>query len=108
PGYGALLVLRALQGAALAGMPAVGMAYLAEEIHHASLGSSIGLYIGGNALGGMTGRLLGGVLGEHGDWRAALAGVGLLSLACAALFWRLGAPAGPPAPAAVAPGGGPP
>jgi len=105
PGYGALLVLRALQGAALAGMPAVGMAYLAEEIHPASLGSSIGLYIGGNALGGMTGRLLGGVLGEHGDWRAALAGVGLLSLACAALFWRLAPPSRHHVPARFAPRG---
>jgi YNFM family putative membrane transporter len=92
PGYGALLVLRALQGAALAGMPAVGMAYLAEEIHPESLGSSIGLYVGGNAIGGMTGRLLGGVLGEHVDWRVALAGAGLLSLVCAALFWRLAPP----------------
>ena len=103
PGYGALLILRALQGAALAGMPAVGMAYLAEEIHPGSLGSSIGLYIGGNALGGMTGRLLGGVLAEHGDWRAALAGVGLLSLVCAALFWRLAPPSRHHVPARFAP-----
>lgn len=89
PGFGALLVLRALQGAALAGVPAVGMAYLAEEIEPASLGSSIGLYIGGNALGGMAGRLLGGALAEHGGWQAALAGAGTVSLACALVLWRL-------------------
>jgi YNFM family putative membrane transporter len=88
PGFGALLVVRALQGIALAGVPAVGMAYLTEEIHPQSLGSSIGLLIGGNALGGMAGRLLGGALGEHAGWRVALVAVALLSLACAVLFWR--------------------
>jgi YNFM family putative membrane transporter len=92
PGFEALLVLRALQGIALAGVPAVGMAYLTEEIDGSSLGSAIGLYIGGNALGGMSGRLLGGALAEHGDWRTALAGVGVVSLACALAFWRLAPP----------------
>lgn len=89
PTFGVLLVIRALQGVALAGVPAVGMAYLAEEIHPQSLGSSIGLYIGGNALGGMSGRLIAGALADRGDWRLALLGVGLLSLVCAALFYRL-------------------
>jgi YNFM family putative membrane transporter len=92
PSFGALLALRALQGVALAGVPAVGMAYLAEEIHAGSLGSSIGLYIAGNALGGMSGRLVCGALADTGGWRAGLAGVGILSLACAALFWRLAPP----------------
>src|ERR1700754_189688 len=35
PGFGALLVIRALQGVALAGVPAGGVAYLTEEIHPA-------------------------------------------------------------------------
>jgi YNFM family putative membrane transporter len=92
PDFGTLLALRGLQGIALAGVPAVAMAYLAEEIDPASLGSSIGLYIGGNALGGMAGRLIGGGLAEYGGWRPALAGVGLLSFVCALLFWRLAPP----------------
>jgi YNFM family putative membrane transporter len=91
PDFATLLVVRALQGAALAGVPAVGMAYLAEEIDHASLGASIGLYIAGNALGGMAGRLIGGEAAAHG-WRAALAAVAVLSLACATAFWRLAPP----------------
>lgn len=92
PSFGVLLVLRALEGVALAGVPAVGMAYLAEEIHPMSLGSSIGLYIGGNALGGMSGRLIAGALADRGDWRLALLGVSLLSLVCAVLFTRLAPP----------------
>jgi len=92
PSFEALLVIRALQGVALAGVPAVAMAYLAEEIHPASLGSSIGLYIGGNALGGMSGRLITGALADHGDWRLGLFGVGALSLVCALAFARLAPP----------------
>jgi YNFM family putative membrane transporter len=92
PSFGALLVLRAVQGVALAGVPAAAMAYLAEEIDPSSLGSSIGLYIGGSALGGMAGRLLSGWLAELGDWRIAFAGVGVISLVCAGAFWRLAPP----------------
>jgi YNFM family putative membrane transporter len=89
PSFGVLLVLRALQGIALAGLPAVAMAYLAEEIHGSSLGLAIGLYIGGNAIGGMLGRLLSGVFADHGGWRVAFAGVGALALVCALTSIRL-------------------
>jgi YNFM family putative membrane transporter len=89
PGFASLLALRALQGIALAGVPGVAMAYLAEEIHESSLGTAIGLYISGNAIGGMAGRLLGGVMTEHGSWRIAVLGVSLISLAGALAFLRL-------------------
>jgi YNFM family putative membrane transporter len=89
PTYAALLVVRAAQGVAMAGVPAVAMAYLAEEIDPASLGGAMGLYVGGSALGGMAGRLLSGGLVELGGWHLALAGVGVVSLACAAVFWRV-------------------
>jgi YNFM family putative membrane transporter len=89
PSFAVLLIVRALQGAALAGVPAVGMTYLSEEIDPGSLGASIGLYIGGNALGGMAGRLIAGVLADLAGWRVAIAGVGALSLLCALLFWRI-------------------
>lgn len=89
PSFGVLLVIRALEGIALAGLPAVAMAYLAEEIHGSSLGLSIGLYIGGNAIGGMLGRLIAGGLADVGGWRLAVAGVGVLGLVCAFAFVRL-------------------
>jgi YNFM family putative membrane transporter len=89
PSFEVLLVLRGLQGVALAGLPAVAMAYLVEEVHPDSLGSSIGLYIGGNAIGGMAGRLVGGAFADAGGWRVSLLGVGLISLACTAVFLRL-------------------
>lgn len=89
PSFEVLLLLRALEGVALAGLPAVAMAYLAEEIHGSSLGLSVGLYIGGNAIGGMTGRLLAGGLADVGGWRLAIAGVGALGLLSALAFLKL-------------------
>ncbi len=85
PGWTVLLVLRVLEGVTLAGLPAVAMAYLREEVHEASHARAAGLYIGGTALGGMCGRLLAGGLGDLAGWRWALAGVALLGVACAVL-----------------------
>lgn len=78
-----LLALRGLEGVVLAGLPAVAMAYLSEEVHHEATSRVAGLYIGGTALGGMTGRLLTGALAQVWGWRAALLGMGILGLACA-------------------------
>lgn len=86
PAFWVLLACRALQGAALAGIPAVAMAYLAEEVDRSSLGQAVGLYIAGNAIGGLTGRIGTSVLADAGGWRVGLAGIGLLSLACAVVF----------------------
>src|SRR5665647_3875680 len=38
-----------------AGLPAVAMAYVAEEFHPSGMGGVMGLYISGTGLGGMTG-----------------------------------------------------
>jgi YNFM family putative membrane transporter len=86
PSLGALVALRVLQGIALAGVPATAMAYLAEEVDRRWLGRAMGLYIAGNAIGGLSGRVIAGVLTEHGGWRVALAGVAGCSLACAIAF----------------------
>jgi YNFM family putative membrane transporter len=84
-----MLVFRALLGLSLSGLAAVGMTYLAEEIHPKYIGLSMGLYISGNAIGGMSGRLISGVLVDFVSWRAALGTLGLLALAAAVVFWRV-------------------
>ncbi len=40
----------------------VAMAYVSEEVDSKSIGLAMGLFIGGNAIGGMAGRIIGGVL----------------------------------------------
>ncbi|MBB3675435.1 MFS transporter [Modestobacter versicolor] len=83
PSWWVLLVLRGLQGFALAGLPAVAVAYLREELHPAVSSRAIGLYVSGTAIGGLTGRLLSGFLTELGGWRAALGGAAVLAVGCA-------------------------
>src|SRR5580693_5506606 len=86
PSLPVLIGIRVLQGFALAGVPATAMAYLAEEVDRRHLGRAMGLYVAGNAIGGLGGRVIAGVLAEHGGWRVALAGVGALALGCAVAF----------------------
>ncbi|MBB4616869.1 MFS transporter [Sphingomonas abaci] len=92
PGWYALLALRLLTGLALAGVPAVAMAYVSEEVDVASVGAAMGLYIGGSGLGGMGGRLVASLVADVADWRWALATVGLAGLAMAEAFRRLAPP----------------
>jgi YNFM family putative membrane transporter len=89
PEWWQFLVLRALMGVTLSGLPAVAMAYVAEEIDPRHTGLSMGLYIGGNALGGMSGRLLIGVLADHTGWRLAVLIIGLASTVGNLIFWRI-------------------
>ncbi|MFP1628369.1 MFS transporter [Streptomyces sp. 5K101] len=84
-----LVALRALQGAALAGLPASAMAYLAEEVRPKALVAAIGLFVAGNSIGGMSGRILTGWVAQLADWRVALAAVGVMALACALVFRAL-------------------
>lgn len=83
PGWPWLLAARLLEGVALSGLPAVAMAYVAEEVHPRSTSFTMGLYIGGNALGGMAGRVLSILLSAYGGWRLSLAAVGGLGLVAA-------------------------
>jgi MFS transporter, YNFM family, putative membrane transport protein len=89
PTWHALLIARALEGIALGGVPAVAMAYLAEEIHPQGLGLSMGLYVGGTAFGGMIGRVGIGALTEFISWHLALGILGAIDLLAAIGFFIL-------------------
>lgn len=84
-----ILIMRALIGFALSGVAAVGMTWLSEEIHPGFIAFSMGLYISGNAIGGMSGRLLSGVLTDFFSWRVAIAAIGCFALASALMFWKI-------------------
>lgn len=80
------VVLRALAGLALGGVPAVAMTWLAEELDPTDAARTTGLYVAGTAFGGMSGRIVTGVLTEWLDWRPAIAIMGILGLAAAIGF----------------------
>ena len=84
-----LIALRLLQGIVLAGVPAVAMAYLSEEVEPQALSAAMGLYIAGNAMGGMSGRILTAGLVDFLPWRTAVAVIGGLSLLLSGLFLLL-------------------
>lgn len=90
PNFRALLLLRVVQGLFLAGLPAIAMAYLSEEVAPKSVGLAMGLYISGNSVGGMAGRIFTGILTDMFSWRVAMGSIGVLSILCSLLFvWLL-------------------
>jgi len=89
PDFHTLLALRTLQGVALAGFSAIAMTYVAEEIAPHGLGLAMGIFISGNVLGGMSGRLTVGLIADVAGWRGALGVLGAAGLLGGLAFWRL-------------------
>lgn len=81
-----ILIARALVGLSLSGVAAVAMTYLSEEIHPSYVALSMGLYISGNSIGGMSGRLVTGVIADFYSWRVAVILLGALALIAAISF----------------------
>lgn len=84
------LILRLIQGFALAGLPAASLAYISEEIDKRGAGVAVALYISSNALGGMFGRVFTGYITNHYSWETGfylLALIGVVVLI--AVFFML-------------------
>jgi YNFM family putative membrane transporter len=85
--FEALLVSRVIQGIALAGLPSIAMAYLSEEIEPNSLGVAMGLYISGNSIGAVFGRIVSGMLTDYYNWHVAIGAISFISLVASLIFW---------------------
>ncbi|MEQ1760248.1 MAG: MFS transporter, partial [Vicinamibacterales bacterium] len=85
PSWTALLVARVLAGIAFAGLPAIAMAYIAEEMAPSATGLAMGIYVAGTAVGGMSGRLLASMLTDAFGWRAAVGTTGFVGFGTAVL-----------------------
>ncbi|WP_296376143.1 MFS transporter [Pseudonocardia sp.] len=101
PTFAALVGIRALQGVALAALPALAMAHVTAEVAPRWLGGAVGLLIAGNTLGGLSGRLVAGFVSDVAGWRVALGVIGLLSLGCMVAFRALLPPTLAPTPPKV-------
>ena len=85
-----LLLLNFLKGIALSGVSAVALAYLSDEIEPGKIGLAISLYLSGNTIGGMTGRVAGSLLAGWGGWQQAVWAIGITSLLLGYLFyWKI-------------------
>lgn len=77
---------RILVGLAVSGVASVAMTYIAEEVAAQDIGFAMGLYISGTAIGGMSGRLMAGVMIDAISWQNALLCIGLINLLIASIF----------------------
>jgi YNFM family putative membrane transporter len=89
PVFWVLVLARGLVGVSLAAVVAVAVAHLGDEVHPAELGTAIGVYVAGNTLGGISGRLIPGLVEESSSWRAAVSLLGVVALVAALAFTRL-------------------
>jgi YNFM family putative membrane transporter len=87
PDFPTLLVARALEGVALSGLPAVAMAYLAEEMDPRSLGGAIGFLVAGNAFGGLFGRVAAAGVADLTSWRYGPIAIGIMGLVGGIMLW---------------------
>lgn len=81
-----LVALRAVQGVAIAGVPSVAMAYVADEMPNHQVAPSMGIYVAGTSLGGLSGRLLAGLIGDAAGWSAGVLAVAVAAVALTAAF----------------------
>lgn len=87
-GFMWLLVINFLKGFALSGVSAVALAYLTDEVDRSVIGLAISLYLSGNTIGGMSGRVASTLLSGWGGWQYAAALIGLVSLLLGYIFVR--------------------
>lgn len=73
-----ILALRLAQGLFLAAFPALVIAYISEEFDMSIIGLVTGIYISGNSIGGLLGRLILSGLSDLYSWRIGLAVIGAL------------------------------
>lgn len=84
-----LVFLNFLKGIVLSGVSAVALAYLTEEVSVVIMGLAISLYLSGNTLGGMSGRIIAILTSGYYGWRSATFAIGILSLLMAVGFSKI-------------------
>lgn len=80
-----LIIGRGLQGVLIAGVPAVVMTLLSEELSPKALPKAMGMYIAGTTLGGLSGRLIPAGVLEFASWHWALAANIVFASTCAVI-----------------------
>lgn len=83
--FNGLIWVRLLQGVLLAAVPAIAMAYFKEQLSPSTMLKAAGIYIMANSIGGIVGRLLGGVMSQFFSWQESMWLLFLVTLAGVAL-----------------------
>ena len=84
-----LIAMRGLTGIALGGIQAVAMALLVEVLPRHRVPPAAAMYITGNTIGGVTGRVIAGPVSELLHWRIGLLVVAGIGVVACLLFFAL-------------------
>ncbi|MGU3374871.1 MFS transporter [Chryseobacterium sp. M5A1_1a] len=89
PSLSLLIAIGIFKGFVVSGVSAVALAYLTEEVNTAVIGAAISMYLSGNTIGGMSGRILATLVAGEFGWRNAVLVIGIESLVLGIIFWKL-------------------
>ncbi|WP_415327029.1 MFS transporter [Chryseobacterium sp. MMS23-Vi53] len=89
PSLTLLIAIGVLKGFVISGVSAVALAYLTEEVQLSVVALAISMYLSGNTIGGMSGRILATILAGEFGWRNAVLIIGIESLLLGLIFWKL-------------------
>lgn len=81
-----LLAVSLLKGLALSGVSAVALSYLNEEVYPGTIGLTISMYLSGNTIGGMGGRVVSTLVAGWWGWPWAVLTVGGVTLVLGVAF----------------------
>lgn len=93
PEFWQVLVARAVVGVALAGIVAVAMGHIGDEVPASRVSTSIGIYVSGTTLGGLSGRLFPSLLDDVANWRVGVVGFAVAAAIVSLAFVLLLPPA---------------
>ena len=82
-----LIAWRFVQGAVTPGLFASAVAYIHEEWPASRTGRVTAAYVSGTVIGGVTGRLLGGVVANDVGWSSSFVVLGVIGCVVAAALW---------------------
>src|SRR5579871_449078 len=85
---GTLVFWRFVEGLLLPPIFTVVLAYIGDEWPPAEVAGVAGLYVSGSSLGGFSGRLVPGIVGDLAGWRYAFLAVAAIGLAGAVIVAR--------------------
>ncbi|WP_194303850.1 MFS transporter [Chryseobacterium sp. Tr-659] len=89
PSLSLLITIGVLKGFVVSGVSAVALAYLTEEVSALVIPAAISMYLSGNTIGGMSGRILATLLAGEFGWRNAVLMIGIESFILGIIFWKL-------------------
>ncbi|MGR3853558.1 MULTISPECIES: MFS transporter [Chryseobacterium] len=89
PNLSLLIAIGVLKGFVVSGVSAVALAYLTEEVDALAVPAAISMYLSGNTIGGMSGRIMATLFAGEFGWRNAVLLIGIESFILGAVFWKL-------------------